>query len=380
MAICTNCVLDNDTPNTNLVFDENGVCNNCKSYANFVKNNILGLTIEQRTKKLDDLVKRIKKAGAGKEYDCILGVSGGVDSAFLALRAKQLGLRPLVVHFDNGWNSALAVKNIENTVSKLNYDLYTYVINWEEFKNLQLSYIRANVVDIEVPTDHFIYATLHEIAYENKIKFILDGNNIETEYWGGSWKWAYSKLDLVNLESIHKKYGRIKLTKYPRLGLFQRFFYTNIIGIRSAYLLNYLPYNKQEVIKSLVSELDWKDPGGKHYESIFTRFYQGYILPHKFGIDKRKAHLSNLIWSGQIKRQDALAILNESPYPKELIESDIAYFIKKLSLTTEEFENIMKQAPVSHENFPTEIKKYRILIPILAIIGAVLNRLLLRKN
>ena len=362
---CSKCVLDSQTPKINLVLDENGVCNNCNKYDYFVSKNIVGLSYDDKERRLNQLVEKIKKAGKGKKYDCILGISGGMDSAYLALRAHELGLHPLVVHFDNGWNSELAVKNIYNIITKLNYDLHTYVINWEEFKDIQLSYFKASVIDIEVPTDQFIYATLYEIAYEKGIRYILDGNNIETEFWGGSWKWSYDKLDLENLQNIHKKFGSIKLTKYPKLGKFQRYFYNTIVGIESAYLLNYLPYNRAEVINTLENEFGWQDPGGKHYESIFTRFYQGYILPNKFGIDKRKAHLSNLIWSGQITRDEALVILEKPTYDINLQQIDKEYIIKKWNLSDVEFEEIMNLPVVSHEFYGTDEmieKRFRLFV------------------
>ncbi len=351
--------MDNKSPNTNLVLDENGVCNNCNNYESFVIKNIVGQTLSERVKKLYLLVEKIKKAGSNNQYDCILGISGGMDSSYLALRAKQLGLRPLVVHFDNGWNSKIAVSNINKVIKCLGYDLHTYVINWEEFKDLQLSYIKASVVDIEIPTDHFIYATLYEIAYENGIKYILDGNNVETEFWGGSWKWSFDKLDLENIHNIHRMFGTKKLTKYPKLGRFQRYFYNSIVGIETAYILNYTPYNRNQVINELKKEFDWHDPGGKHYESIFTRFYQGYILPKKFKIDKRKAHLSNLIWSGQLNREEALEILNQPTYDDEKQFEDKQYFLKKLGISEEEFEKILKSPEIPHEFYGTDKKKER---------------------
>ncbi len=351
--ICARCVVDNAAPDTNLVLDEEGICNNCRAYEKYAPQTILR-SEEIKKAELNQLLDEIKKDGEGKEYDCILGVSGGVDSTYLAYMAKKWGLRPLVVHFDNGWNSELAVSNIHHIVEKLSYDLHTYVIDWEEFRDIQMAYLKASVVDIEVPTDHFIYATLYEIAFKNRIRYVLDGNNISTEFWGGSWKWAYSKLDLVNLLNIHKKFGTIPLKKFPKLGFYQRYFYQRTYKIKSVYLLNYVPYNKKEVIKTIESELGWRDYGGKHYESIFTRFYQGYILPKKFGIDKRKAHFSNLIWSGQMTREEALEELKKPTYPLAQQEEDKTYVIKKFGLTEQEFENIMHLPIVPHEHYGTE--------------------------
>jgi N-acetyl sugar amidotransferase len=383
--ICKKCVLDNDAPNTNLVLDADGICNNCRSYEKHAKNSVL-LPYDEKKKELDKWVRWMKRDGKWSEYDCILGISGGVDSTYLAYLAKELGLRPLVVHFDNGWNSELAVRNIQNIVEKLGFELHTYVIDWEEFKDLQLSYLKASVVDIEATTDQFIYATLHEVAYKHRIKYVLDGNNLATEFWGVSWKWAYNKLDLVNLRNIHKRFGTIPLKKYPKLGFYQRFFYHEIYQLEQVYLLNYVNYNIKEVKSIISKELGWVDYGGKHYESIFTRFYQGYILPKKFGIDKRKAHLSNLIWSGQMTRDEALTILKEPPYPEHQQMEDREYVCKKFGITIEEFEECMRAAPVPHEVYGTEnddkrVKWHRVFIKV-ASISIILRfiRFLIRRK
>lgn len=354
--ICTRCVLES-SPLANLSFDEQGVCNMCHTYEVFIKNTD-ALNWERKRSELNVLLSKIKKDGERKQYDCILGLSGGFDSTYLAVITKELGLRPLVVHFDNGWNSELAVQNIHNVVSKLGFDLHTYVINWEEFKDLQLAYIKASVIDIEIPTDHFIYATLYQIASEKGIKYILDGNNFATEFGNLSMKWSYSKSDLVNLLDIHKKFGTIPLRRFPKLGIFQRLYYDKILKIKAVRLADYLPMNKSEAVKRLEHELNWRDPGGKHYESIFTRFYQGYILPHKFGVDKRRLHLSNLIWSEQLNREVALDMLKVPTYDMNAQNDDRSYVLKKFNLTEDEFQTLMNNPVRSHEDFATENEKY----------------------
>ena len=374
--ICSKCVLE-ASPLSNLSFDEHGVCINCHTYENFITTTD-ALNWEKKKGELDILVKKIKQAGEKRPYDCILGISGGFDSTCLALITKKLGLRPLVVHFDNGWNSELAVQNIHNVVNKLGYDLHTYVINWEEFKDLQLAYFKASVIDIEVPTDHFVYATLHEIAKQKKIKFILDGNNFATEFGYVSMKWSFHKLDLVNLLAIHKRFGTIPLRKYPKLGIYQRFYYDEILKIKSFRLLDYLPINKIEYSKRLVDELNWCDPGGKHYESIFTRFYQGYILPNKFGVDKRRWHLSNLIWSGQLTRDNALSQLKYPTYDLKKQEDDRSYLLKKYNLSEKEFQDLMNLPVVEHAYYGAEnynSLKYRVLRLPLRIIRKILRLL-----
>lgn len=375
--ICTKCVCDSSIPDINLVFDEKGICNNCRSFEKFVNESDC-FNEEKNIVQLAQTIQEIKDAGKGKPYDSILGISGGVDSTYLALLAKQHGLRPLVVHFDNGWDSELAVQNIQNIVTTLGFHLQTYVINWDEFKDLHLAYLKASVIDIEVPTDHFIYATLYEVAYKNKIKYILDGNNVATEFSNVSWKWAFSKTDLVNLRNIHKKFGTRPLKKYPKLGAYQRYFYDEVARIKSVRLNNYVPYIKKDIMQLIEKELGWKDPGGKHYESIFTRFYQGYILPKKFGVDKRVAHLSNLIWSCQLTRNEAVEILKEPTYPVGLQMEDKAYIIKKFSLTEPEFEKIMAAPIVKHEVYGTEkdeASKFRLVIKLVHPFVRVLRKI-----
>lgn len=349
--VCKKCVLD--TTAEFITFDAEGVCDSCRVYEQIAKKYI---NIDPATKKkeLDFIVGKIKRTGAGKKYDCILGLSGGVDSSYLAYFSKQLGLRPLVVHFDNGWNSELAVHNIENIVSKLNYDLNTYVINWEEFKALQIAYLKASVVDTEVPTDYLIFAVLNKLAAQHNIKYILSGYNYATEFgMPKGWNIA-NKFDTVNLTNIYKKYGTIKLKDFPKFGLYQRFYYEQILGIETVALLNLIDYNKKEVKSIIKNELNWRDYGGKHHESIFTRFYQDYILPKKFNIDKRRTHWSALICSGQATREEALQELQKEPYSIEQQKADRAYVIKKLDLTETEFEKIMNEKPVDHAVFGYE--------------------------
>ena len=353
---CTRCVLD--TTAKDITFDEKGVCNYCHGYDKIAVDTVL------RDRKIieaerDAIFERIKAEGKKQDYDCIIGLSGGVDSTYLCLLAKKLGLRPLIVHFDNGWNSELAVKNIENVVSKLDYPLKTYVADWEEFKDLQLAYFKASVVDIEVPTDHLIFASLYRIAKENGIKTILSGTNIVTEgVVPIGWNFT-EKNDLVNLTNIHKKFGTKKLKNFPKLGIYQRYIYNNFYSIRSVPILNYFDYVKKDIKVVIQKELDWRDYGGKHYESIFTRFYQGYILPEKFNIDKRKMHLSSLICSGQMTRDEALKELEAPGYDPAMQAEDKTYVLKKLGLTNEEFQKMMDQPPVPHSVFGSQWdKKY----------------------
>lgn len=332
-------------------FDEKGICNYYYEYLRAEKDFVFNG--KEAEKKLQQLVNNIKTAGRGKPYDCLIGLSGGVDSTYVAYLVKKLGLRPLAVHLDNGWNSELAVMNVENIITKLGIDLFTLVINWEEFKDLQLSYLKASVVDIEVASDHAIFATMYKLAKEKKIGYIISGTNVVTEYIMPP-GWLYKKMDYANLKDIHYKYGKVKLKTYPNFGFKKYVYYSAVLKLSPVSILNYVPYNKAEVKEIIKKELNWKDYGGKHYESIFTKFYQAYILPEKFNIDKRKAHLSTLICSGQITRDEALKELEQPLYDAVELKKDKEYVIKKLGLTVNEFDAIMQLPVHRHEEFKTD--------------------------
>jgi N-acetyl sugar amidotransferase len=369
---CTRCLLDSsDDPG--ITFNESGVCSLCQHY------DLHNAENTKTVRELDTLVARIKKAGEGLAYDCIIGLSGGVDSTFLALKAKELGLRPLAVHFDNGWNSELAVGNIESIINRLGFDLRTFVIDWEEFRDLQRAFIRASVVDIEMITDHAIIASVYKIALENKIRFILNGVNYVTESIMPP-SWIHNKRDHVHIRAINRQFGTRPLDKFPLLNsrLNLRIAWS---GIESVSILNYIPYIKSEVKKEISEKLGWRDYGGKHYESVFTRFYQGYILPVKFHIDKRKAHLSNLICSGQITKADALLEISEPAYPDDLKRIDYDFVLKKLGFSREQFDLLMKAPPKRHEDYPVDTDIYtrfpflRILRPAWHVVKGLKNKI-----
>lgn len=334
-----------------ITFDDKGISN---YYYEFLAKKEQDLPEEaEAQKKLAEIVQKIKEIGKNNKYDCITGVSGGVDSTYLAYKAKQLGLRPLIVHFDNGWNSELAVKNIENIISRLGFDLYTLVVDWQEFKDIQLAYLKASVVDIEVITDHAIIGTLYKLAAENGIKYILSGSNVVTENTLPK-HWIFNKIDHVNLKEIHSQFGSVQLKTYPLFNSTKKRLYLKLKNIETISLLNYMPYNKKEVKEVIKNELHWKDYGGKHYESVFTRFYQGYILPVKFGIDKRKAHLSDLIFSGQITKAEALDELKKTIYDEVQLREDYEFVLKKFNLSANEFDQILMMPRREHTEFKTE--------------------------
>ncbi len=349
---CSISVMDN-IADPNITFDDKGICNYYYEYIKQAEKYVH--TGVEGEKKFNEIIETIKKDGNGREYDCILGVSGGVDSTYLAYIAKQQNLRVLCVHFDNGWNSELAVMNIQNVIDKLGFTLYTYVIDWNEFKDIQKAFIKANVIDIEAVTDIAIFSALDILCKKFKVKHIINGNNVVTE---ATLPYAWIFKNTSNLKDIHKKYGTVPLKSYPLLSPIQRRINARTKPFKTWDLLNYIPYNKDKAKKTIIEELNWRDYGGKHYESIFTRFYQGYILPVKFKVDKRKAHLSNLIFSGQISKEAAMVELDKPIYPKELFATDYEFVLKKLGFTDDEFQTYLKEPQVSHLEFATSISLF----------------------
>jgi N-acetyl sugar amidotransferase len=353
---CAKCLMD--TSDTNISFDEYGICIHCKSYQERLSSRVYNSS--EREEKLTKLIKEIKKKSLNKEYDCIIGVSGGVDSTYVAYLTIKLGLRPLAIHFDNGWNSELAVSNIEKVLKKLDIDLLTFVIDWDEFKDLQKSFLYASTPDGEIPTDHAINSLLFREASKRNINYILNGMNFATESIVVK-SWAYGHSDWTYIRDVHRKFGKIKLKNYPYYNMFSLFYWTFIKRIKVVSILNYIEYNKNEVMDILQKDLDWVYYGGKHYESVYTRFFQGFILPNKFGIDKRKGHLSDLINSGQINRDDALIELDKEIYPQNLFKGDFVFVKKKLSLTDEDFENIMNTPIKNFKHFKNIDRKIELL-------------------
>lgn len=342
---CEVTVMDN-IADPDIHFDNEGVCNYVHEYHKDLRDNVP----EFPEPILSQLIDKIKADGKGKPYDCLTGISGGVDSSFLIHKAKEWGLRPLIVHFDNGWNAEVAVGNINRIISKTGFELYTLVVDWEEFRDLQLSYIKAGVVDLEVPTDHAIYATWHRLSRKFNIRYVLNGNNFLTESIMPP-SWIFNKSDAVNLTSIHKQYGTRKLSTYPIYKPLDQLLYTVFFKVDVVKPLNLLPYNKSKAKEVLKNEFGWVDYGGKHYESFYTKFYQAFILPEKFHIDKRKAHLSNLILSGEITKQQAIEELKVPLYTDNELRMDKEYFLKKLGLEETFFKQYLSSPRVPHQQF-----------------------------
>jgi N-acetyl sugar amidotransferase len=345
--VCARCIMDTTDPD--ITFDDKGYCNHCTRFFERARTELH--TDEEGQRRLDALVARIKAEGRGKEYDCIIGLSGGVDSSTVAHIVKRLGLRPLAVHLDNGWDSELAVSNVERLVKKLELDLSTLVLDWEMFKDLHLAFLKASVANSEIPTDHAISATLYRLAVKHGLRYIISGGNLATEAIMPL-SWGYYNLDWKHIKAIHNRFGERKLKRFPHLTLAHWAYYTFLKGIKVIPILNYFEYNKEASKRMLATEYGWKDYGGKHYESVYTRFFQGYILPTKFGYDKRRAHLAALVCSGQMNREDALEEMEKPPYPKEMLAEDRPFVIKKLGLTEKAFEELMVTPPKSFADYP----------------------------
>lgn len=306
--ICTNCIMD--TTDSKIVFDEKGVCDYCNSYYNEILPN--WQPDKNNEAELEEISKEIREAGKGQKYDCILGLSGGTDSSYLAYIAKEkMGLNPLIYTVDTGWNLNVAVENIERLVKALDLDMYTEVINWNEMKDLQLAFFKSQVPYQDLPQDHVIFAGLYNYAVKNGIKYVLTGSNNATECVRPPIEWVHLN-DLKLIKDIHKKFGKVKLSTLPMCSMFKyRLNYAYLKGMKRVAPLDIIHYDKDAAEKELFEKFGWEKYENKHYENIFTRFYEGYYLPKKFGFDKRKSYFSNLILTGQMTRQEALEKIAE---------------------------------------------------------------------
>jgi len=355
--ICNNCVMDDSAPN--LLIDENGVCNFCKEFINNPKS-VYFDDDDKKYKKLNILINQIKLSGLNNKYDCIVGVSGGVDSSWVLIEAIKHGLKPLAVHMDNGWNSELAQNNIANLITKLGVDLYTYVIDWEEYRSLMQSFFDADVVDVELLYDNAMLKVNYMIANKFNIKYILSGMNQSTEGIRMPENWNWFKYDKRQIKSIGNKFNKIKTITFPAIGTLDYCYYRFFKKIEWLPFLDYFNFEKEYALIILEKEYGYKRYPYKHYESIFTRFYQGYLLPNKFNIDKRKLHLSSLIVTNQISRESAINILKNSPYPNQLdLENDIEYFLKKMKWSQQDLELYISRAPKSHNEYKSEFKLWK---------------------
>lgn len=354
--ICANCVMD--TTDSKIVFDENGVCDHC---SNFHKNIAPNWHTDERGQRaLQTLSAKIQHAGQGREFDCIIGMSGGIDSSYLTYIAKeQLGLRPLVFHVDAGWNSQEAVNNIEKLVDKLGLDLYTVVIDWAEMRDLQLAFFKAGVPHVDTPQDHAFFATMYKFAEEHKVKYILTGANLSTECIRNPIEWMYYQSDSIQLRDIHRRFGTRPLVNFPVTSILRHKVYLPYIkGIRVVRPLDYVPYIKRDAMKLLADKFGWQPYPRKHFESRFTRFYESYWLYRKFGFDTRRVQFSSLILTGQMTRAEALAELERLPYDESTISQDFEYIATKLGVTVPELRSYMETPNRTYLDYKSQERIY----------------------
>jgi N-acetyl sugar amidotransferase len=364
-----------DTTDPDIWFDENGVSSHALRFDIAFSDEVRRAQAGERLSELDDIAARIKKSGEGKPYDCVIGISGGVDSTYLALQAVKLGLRPLAVHFDSGWNSELAVDNIHNLVTRLGLDLHTHVVDWREMKDLQLSFFKASVANADTPTDHAFSWVAYTQASRYGIKYILSGANSASESVLPA-GWGYDAGDAIHVKAVQKRFGSVRLKTYPLMGLAKRnLWYPEVRRIKTVALLNYMPYIYIDAKRAITDELGWRDYGGKHYESVFTRYFQGYYLPQKFGYDKRLAHYSSLILSNQMTRDEALALMVTTDYPDHLRQQDHEFIAKKLGVGVSELEGIYARPPVDYSAYPNSEASAARLFGFTAALGGLLRKL-----
>lgn len=365
--VCTRCVMD--TTDSKIVFDENGVCDHCLDFEQNVKPN--WHTDERGDAELKKIIAKIKEDGEGRDFDCIIGMSGGADSSYLLhVAVKEYGLRPLVFHVDGGWNSQIAVNNINVMIEKLGLDLYTEVINWEEMKDFQLAYFKAGVANVDVPQDHAFVATLYNFAAKYKIKYILNGGNISTECVRNPLEWIYYGTDMAQIRDIRKQFGTNPMKTYPFSSVLRHKLYLRYIQkVQVVKPLNYFPYIKAQAMQVLADEYGWIPYPQKHFESRFTKFYEGYWLPKKFGFDTRKVQYSSLILTGQMIREEALEKLKTPAISDEDAKHDFEYIATKLDISVEELQKYFDQPNKTYKDYKNQQSLFDLGAKVLKYIG-----------
>jgi len=358
-----------DTSDPKITFDRNGVCDHCR---NFYKNVLPKWhPNEAGSRVLEKKVEQIKEAGKGTEFDCIIGISGGADSSYMTYLAKvEFGLRPLVFHVDGGWNSQVAVSNIEKIIDGLGLELFTVVIDWKEMRDLQLAFFKSGVPHIDLPQDHAFVATLYRFAEKHSIKYILNGGNISTECVRNPLDYFYYGTDMWQIRDIHRKFGQRPLVNYPFSGILRHKVYLRYWkGVEVVKPLDYLPYVKKEAMEILSKKFGWQKYGRKHFESRFTKFYEGYWLPVKFGFDTRRVQYSSQILTGQMTRDEALADLAKPPYDEETIAQDFEYISTKLGITVGELQGYMKAPNKSFRDYKNQLYLFLVGARVMQLMG-----------
>ena len=370
---CARCIMDETAKD--IIFDEQGICNYCSGFLE-KKAKHIAWDEQERKRRLSGLLDMVKASARGKRYDCIVGLSGGVDSSWALVKSIELGLRPLAVHMDSGWNSELAQNNIANLVRTLGVDLYTHVIEWPEIRGLMEAFFASDVIDVEVLYDNAMLAVNYRQAAKYGLRFILAGTNIATEGVDIPKGWNWYKSDKRNIVAISRRFGGPKLRTFPSISTLDTARYALLGRIRWISFLDYVDYRKADALEVLKRDFGYKPYPHKHYESVFTRFYQGYLQPYKFGVDKRKPHLSSLIMNGEISREEALRLAQGIAYPNEKdMEADRRYFIKKMGWSDEKFEDYMRRPERSHDEFPSEAAFYDKLLALYRRLNLKIGRL-----
>ena len=365
--ICTSCVMD--TSDSKIVFDSKGVCDHCITFRTRIAPNWHTDDLGQAA--LGKIVAEVKSAGKGRDFDCIIGMSGGIDSSYLLyLAVEKLGLRPLVFHVDAGWNSQVAVNNIERLVEKLGLDLFTEVIDWEEMKDLQMAFFRAGVSHVDAPQDHAFFATMYKFAHKYGIRHILTGLNTSTECVRNPIEWMYYQSDSRQLRDIHRQYGRRPLRNYPLTSiLWHKVYLPYVRKIRIVTPLNYMPYIKADAMRLLEEKFGWQPYPQKHFESRFTKFYESYWLPTRFGYDVRRVQYSSLILTGQMTRDEAIERLKALPYDPERIGQEFEFVAHKLGVTVEELRACHEAPLRTYKDFKSQDWIYHLGARTLRLLG-----------
>ena len=365
--ICTNCIMDTTDPN--ITFDERGWCDYCRNFHENILPN--WQPNEHGEKMLAPVIDKIKKDGKGRDHDCLIGISGGVDSCYVTYLAKEkFGLRPLMFHVDAGWNSQVGVHNIERLIDGLSLDLHTEVVDWLEMKDLQLAFLKAQVPHLDAPQDHAFFSSLYNFAAKYGFKYIITGANYSTECIREPLEWIYHASDLRQLKDIHRRFGQRPLKTFPTADIFKyKLYYRYVKGVRVVKPLNYVPYIKEDAMQELADRFGWQKYGHKHYESRFTRFFEGYWLPKKFGYDKRRTHFSSVILTKQMTREEAFESIAQPAYDEQEMAQDFEYVAKKLDLAVPELQEIMEGENKTYRDYKSRMRMISLATKVLRMLG-----------